>query len=117
MPAQQLKFAGVSDEAVKARTGKGWKEWFAILDKIGARKMSHRDIAEQLYKNYKISGWWSQMVTMGYEQARGLREKYERSGGYYEISISRTLEVPVSKVFKAWRTGKPVPNGWERPGL
>jgi len=106
MPAQQLKFAGVSDEAVKARTGKGWKEWFAILDKVGARKMTHKDIAEHIYDNHKISGWWSQMVTVGYEQARGMREKHERATGHYEISISRTLEVPVSKVFKAWEDGK-----------
>lgn len=106
MPAQQLKFAGVSDEAVRAKTGKGWKEWFAILDKMGARKMTHKDIAKYLYDNHKISGWWSQSVTVGYEQARGMREKHQRVGGYYDISVSRTLEVPVSKVFKAWRDEK-----------
>ena len=27
----------MSDEAVKAKTGKVWKEWFAILDLAGAK--------------------------------------------------------------------------------
>lgn len=105
MPAQQLKLAGISDEAVRAKTGKSWKEWFAVLDKIGARKMAHKDIAEHLYNNHKISGWWSQMVTVGYEQARGMREKHQKPEGY-EISVSRILEVPISRVYKAWQAEK-----------
>lgn len=110
MPAQLLKVAGISDEAVRAKTGKGWKEWFAILDKAGARKMTHKDIADHIYDNHKISGWWSQMVTVGYEQARGLREKHQKPEGY-EISVSRTLEVPISKVFAAWQNDK-TRNNW-----
>ncbi|MFN2497783.1 MAG: hypothetical protein ABR557_01725 [Pyrinomonadaceae bacterium] len=27
----------MSDTAVAAKTGKNWKEWFAVLDKSGAR--------------------------------------------------------------------------------
>lgn len=33
----------MSDKAVKAKTGKDWRQWFSILDKAGAAKMSHRD--------------------------------------------------------------------------
>lgn len=105
MPAQQLKLAGISDEAVRAKTGKSWKEWFAVLDKAGARKMTHKDIAEHLYNNHKINGWWSQMVTVGYEQARGMRKKHQKPEGY-EISVSRILEVPLSKVYNAWQDEK-----------
>jgi hypothetical protein len=32
----------MSDEAVKARTGKVWAEWFEILDKAGATKWQHQ---------------------------------------------------------------------------
>ena len=38
----------MSDEAVKAKTGKAWKEWFAILDKAGASKLSHPEIVKYL---------------------------------------------------------------------
>jgi uncharacterized protein YndB with AHSA1/START domain len=41
-------------------------------------------------------------VTVTYEQARGLRDAHEKSGGY-EISVSRTIAAPVSKVFNAWQ--------------
>lgn len=103
MPAENLKFAGVGDDAVRAKTGKGWKEWFALLDKAGARKMEHKDVALYLYETHKVDGWWSQMITVGYEQARGRREKHQRAAGHYDISVSRTLELPVSKVFNAWQ--------------
>ena len=33
------KEAGISDEAVRAKTGRTWGEWFAILDGAGARKL------------------------------------------------------------------------------
>jgi activator of Hsp90 ATPase-like protein len=93
--------ARVSDEAVRAKTGRNWAEWFRILDRMGAAKLSHREIAARVYAEQGISGWWSQMVTVGYEQARGMRALHERPDGY-SISASRTMAVPVSKAFRAW---------------
>ncbi|MGH8004435.1 MAG: SRPBCC family protein, partial [Limisphaerales bacterium] len=66
-------------------------------------KMEHKDVAAYLYETHKVGGWWSQMITVGYEQARGKREKHQRAEGHYDISVSRTLEVPVSKVFNVWQ--------------
>jgi uncharacterized protein YndB with AHSA1/START domain len=95
---------GVSDEAVKRATGKVWSEWFSILDKMGARKMEHKEIAEKLFEAYKpgLSGWWSQMVTVGYEQARGKRAKGQRASGKYSLSKSATVAAPAKEAFKAW---------------
>ena len=39
MKNEKTKGPRMSDEAVKAKTGKSWKEWFALLDKAGAKKM------------------------------------------------------------------------------
>jgi len=97
--------AGVSSEAVRAKTGKGWSDWFAILDKAGAKKMTHKDIAAWLRKHHIASGWWSQMVTVGYEQARGLREKHEKPTGF-EIGRSKTVPVGVSKLYGAWKDAR-----------
>lgn len=44
------------------------------------------------------------MVTVTYEQARDLRKKHETTEGY-QISGSRTLPVPVSRLY-AWCTTK-----------
>jgi uncharacterized protein YndB with AHSA1/START domain len=103
MPKEILtgKVAGLSDQAVKKATGKSWQEWLAILDKAGARKMNHTQIAAYLYKEQKLPGWWAQMVTVGYEQARGLREKHQRREGY-SISASRVIDVPLSALYHSW---------------
>ncbi len=96
---------GMSDAAVQARTGKTWPEWFQVLDASGAKKMAHRDIATYLYERHKINGWWAQMVTVGYERARGLREKHQKPEGY-EISGSKTVNTPLATLYKAWADQK-----------
>src|SRR5690554_2088725 len=93
----------MSDDAVLKSTGKYWKEWFAILNKAGAKKMEHKEIAQWLKVNYSISGWWSQMVTVQYEQEIKGRKKHQRPDGY-EISKSMTLNFPVSKIYTAVNT-------------
>ncbi|HYN25652.1 MAG TPA: DUF4287 domain-containing protein [Pyrinomonadaceae bacterium] len=90
----------MSDEAVKAKTGKKWDQWFAILDKAGAKKMTHQEIVEFLNSQHDVGPWWQQMVTVTYEQVRGLREKHEKPGGY-QISVSRTVNVPLANLYKA----------------
>ena len=57
----------ISNEAVKKSTGKTLKEWFSILNKAGAKKMEHKQVAKLLHEKYKLSGWWSQMVTVQLE--------------------------------------------------
>jgi uncharacterized protein YndB with AHSA1/START domain len=90
----------MSDAAVKAKTGKTWKEWFAILDEAGAVKMNHQEIAKYLHAKQGVGPWWQQMVTVTYEQARGLREKHQKPAGY-EISVSRTINAPLARLFRS----------------
>lgn len=63
----------ISDEAVRERTGKTWAEWFSILDGASAATMNHDEIAALLKERKGLDGWWSQMVAVHYERARGLR--------------------------------------------
>ncbi len=105
MKAKAAVAPKVSDAAVLAKTGKTWPEWFKTLDAAGARKLTHPEIARFLFEKQKISGWWSQMVTVAYEQARGMRQKHEKPGGF-EISGSKTIDVPVDEVFAAWEDAK-----------
>jgi uncharacterized protein YndB with AHSA1/START domain len=96
------KFGGISDAAVRKATGKSWEDWFAFLDSAKANKLGHKDIVDVLYKKHKqVDGWWLQMITVGYEQARGLRVKHQKPGGF-EISSSKTVNVPVARLFKAF---------------
>jgi hypothetical protein len=41
-------------------------------------------------------------VTVGYERLKGLRERGQRRGGSYEVSKSKTFNVPVAVLFDAW---------------
>lgn len=101
MSRQSNKAEGIGNEAVQKRTGKTWDEWFANLDRSGARKMKHPEIAVMLHEKLGCSGWWSQMITVGYEQARGMREKHQKPEGY-QISRSKTLAAPIAAAYKAW---------------
>jgi hypothetical protein len=95
------KTAGMSDQALVARTGCDWEKWVHVLDRHKAHEMSHRDIARLVHEQYGIDGWWAQCVTVGYERIRGLRERGQRRGGGYEASKSRTFAVPVNVLYDA----------------
>jgi uncharacterized protein YndB with AHSA1/START domain len=92
----------ISDEAVIAATGNDWATWFHILDSVGARTFSHKAIVTYLAETQKVGPWWQQMVTVTYEQARGLREKHEKPSGF-QVSRSRTLPLPPEAVYNAWK--------------
>ena len=91
----------VSDDAVQKSTGKTWPQWFKLLDKAGCAAMNHKEIVAVVGKHYG-GGWWGQMVTVGYEQARGLRELNQSCAGVYRTSSSKTVNVPVARLFDAW---------------
>ena len=95
----------MSDDAVKAKTGKTWNDWFKILDAAGEKKMTHQERVAFLNRKHNVGPWWQQMVAVTYEQARGLRERHQKPEGY-EISVSRTINAPVSRAFKAWTDEK-----------
>src|SRR6185503_16409783 len=95
----------MSDEAVEAKTGKNWSRWFKHLDAAGGRKMSHQEIVAHLKDKHGVRPWWTQMIAVTYEQARGLRDKHEKPGGY-EISVSRTIDASVAKAYKSWTDEK-----------
>ena len=88
----------ISDESVKKATGKTWSEWFSILSKAGAKKMEHKTVTELLYKRYGLSLWWSQMVTVQFEQEIKGRKRHETATGY-QISKSITLDSSIAKIF------------------
>ena len=92
----------ISDASVQAKTGKTWSEWFDTLDKSGARKMTHTQVAAHLYNELGCPGWWNQMVANTYQQARGLRQKHQTPQGY-QISRSATIAVAIGELYQAWQ--------------
>jgi uncharacterized protein YndB with AHSA1/START domain len=91
----------ISDASVEAKTGKQWSEWFALLDKAGARRMAHKDIAIWLHDKQGVPDWWSQMVTVEYEKARGMRALHQKTDGF-AIGASKTIHAPVATLYNAF---------------
>lgn len=101
-PADYARLAGMSDAAVKAKTGCTWERWVRSLDRHGAADLSHRDIAKLIREKYKTPSWWSQMVAVGYERIRGLRERGQRRDGAFETGKSKTLPVAVGRLYRSF---------------
>jgi hypothetical protein len=91
----------ISDAKLKDATGKTWDQWFAILDRWGAKARKHSEIAGFLTEDRGVPGWWAQTVAVGYERARGMRLKYQKPDGF-EITASKTVGVPVQVLFDAF---------------
>lgn len=79
------------DDAVRAKTGRDWSGWCAVLDGEGAAAMSHPEIVAIVRDKYDGGSWWSQMVTVGYERLRGLRQERQGRDGNYAASASKTI--------------------------
>ena len=90
----------VSNESVKARTGKDWPGWFELLDRAGAEKLGHTATAQLLVKKHGVPGWWAQNVTVEYERARGLRERHQSTTGY-KVAVTKTISTGLANLYDA----------------
>jgi len=99
------KVAGMSDASVSKQTGRTWAEWVRVLDAADAAKKTHREIAEYV-SSLGTPSWWTQMITVGYERIRGLRERGQQRSGGYQITKSRTFDVSIARLFAAFTSGR-----------
>jgi uncharacterized protein YndB with AHSA1/START domain len=100
--ASKQRVLATSDEEIRRRTGRGWEEWFDLLDEWGAPERSHREIARWLAEQQDIDplAWNAQAVANSYELARGLRVVGEHPDGF-TITASKTI-VPVERLYDAF---------------
>jgi hypothetical protein len=90
-----------SDEAIRRRTGRGWEEWFDLLDEWGAAEREHKEIAQWVAEEHGTDGWSAQSVTVGYERARQGRAVGETPEGF-TVGASKTVAVPVERLYDAF---------------
>ena len=91
-----------SDASIRERTGRGWEEWFDLLDAHGAAELSHREIARWVAEQLGIQPlvWEAQAVTVSYERARRGRVVGERADGF-TITASKTIAVAADELYDA----------------
>ncbi|HXM40480.1 MAG TPA: SRPBCC domain-containing protein [Bryobacteraceae bacterium] len=104
-PFQQIRVGALTGDAVKAKTGKTWEEWCKILDKAGARMMDHQEIARLLQEQTGLPHWWCQMIAVGYENERGIRQddRRESPGKRYQVTLAKIVPAPRASVWAAWQ--------------
>lgn len=92
----------MASEVLADKTGRGWEEWFGMLDAWGGTDHSHTDIARHLVEVHGVDGWWAQSITVGYEQERGMRQPGQRADGTYTANAAKTVDVARDIVFDLW---------------
>jgi hypothetical protein len=92
-----------SDENIRRRTGRGWEEWFELLDRWGAEQRTHREIARRVAEQQGIVplAWNAQAVAASYERGRGLRAVGEKPDGF-AITASKTIGVHPERLYDAF---------------
>ncbi len=105
----------MSDDAVKAKTGRSLMGWFIILNKANASAMPHKDIARLLHDK-GAPDWWAQMIAVEFERARGGRQKHERPDGF-SVSVSKTIAAPLARLFAAVSDSKTRKKWFPEPDL
>ncbi len=105
----------MTDAGIKARTGKGWDEWFAALDKAGAAGRDHKGIVALLNENMGAGRWWGQMIAVSYERARGIRAMNQKCDGEFSVSVTKVMPVGLPELFAA-ATDPKTRKDWFPPG-
>ncbi|MGY1694239.1 hypothetical protein ACI780_04925 [Geodermatophilus sp. SYSU D00814] len=93
---------------VERATKRSWDEWLRFMDAIGAPDLDHRQIALRVYDELgdtvEQRGWWTQSVTVAYEQHIGRRIPGQRSDGTFQTSVSRSTPLGMTELMERWRT-------------
>ncbi len=103
----------ITDKLVVSKTGKTMEEWFEVLDKEGAKKMKSAAIHQLIASidGLKPLGEWNQgLLGTSYQWNGGIRERGEKENGF-EISVSKTINVPIAILYNSWLDEK-LRNKW-----
>ena len=92
-----------TDEAIRQRTGRGWEQWFDLLDEWGAPDLPHKEVARRVAAELGIEplAWNAQAITVSYERARGGRAVGEHPEGF-AVTAQKTVAAPVGRLFDAF---------------
>ena len=91
----------ISDAAIVKATGRPWEAWLSLVDSWDGTRLSHPQNVRQLVDEHGVDPWWAQSITVGYEQARGLRAPGQHADGW-AVGATKTIAVPVEQLFAAF---------------
>lgn len=93
----------INTDSIEKATDKLWIDWVKDLDSLGAKDLSHADLArlvgERLVGKVDNPGWWAQGITVAYEQHHGKRVPGQLADGSFELAVSKTVSVQRGDLF------------------
>ena len=101
---REVPWLACSEQRIRERTGRGWEQWFDLLDSWGAEDLTHTEIARRLAEviGRPLLGWDAQAVTTSFERSRGMRAVGERCGpDGFVAAASKTIAAPAEEIFRA----------------
>ena len=91
---------------VERATNRSWDEWLRFMDGIDAANLDHHQIALKVYEELDGTleqlGWWTQAVTVAYEQYIGRRIPGQRPDGTFQTSVSRSTSLGMDELMEKW---------------
>lgn len=91
---------------VERATNRSWDEWLQFMESIDAKSLDHHEIAVKVY--YELEGkienlgWWTQAVTVAYEQYIGRRIPGQRPDGTFQTSVSKATALGMQQLMDEW---------------
>ncbi len=89
----------ISSETIQKRTGKALEEWAGIINESGLGDAPHKDIASYLYENFDLDGWWSQEITVLFEQSANRRILGQTAGNDFQLGVSKIFNCNARSVW------------------
>ena len=94
-------------QPVERATNRSWDDWLRFMDGIGAQELDHKAIALKVYEELDGTverlGWWTQAVTVAYEQYIGRRIPGQRPDGTFQTSVSRSTAFGMADLMDRWQ--------------
>ncbi|NLU80934.1 hypothetical protein HCA58_21765 [Micromonospora sp. HNM0581] len=92
---------------VERATNRSWDEWLKFMDRIDAKNLDHHGIALKVHEELcgtgiEPLGWWTQAVTVAYEQYSGKRIPGQRPDGTFQTSVSKSTKLAMKELMDAW---------------
>ncbi|OGT83727.1 MAG: hypothetical protein A3H91_11565 [Gammaproteobacteria bacterium RIFCSPLOWO2_02_FULL_61_13] len=110
MKVQRLAEHEISEDSVRAATGRGLDEWFSLIDARGGENLGRRAIGDWMNGELKIAPWWTGTITCEYEIARGQVEKDGQPKGY-TICVTKGIKADAGRCYDAF-TGSALLDKW-----
>lgn len=88
-------------KSLETGTGKSWEYWLEFLESINAKELPHDEIARKV-NAHGANEWWSQGVTVAYEQHIGRRIPGQTCDGDFQVTVSKTILGNMDDVLAKW---------------